>query len=148
MNSPICVVVADSTQVRIFASSRRMDSLDELCTLDNPEGRLRDQELETDRSGRQSATRSAGYHGYGGDKSTQRHETDEFALEVARQLEQRRRNGEFDQLILVAPPKLLGDLRKHMSSDCDRLVSREINKNLLHEDHSELLARLREKPDH
>ncbi len=139
------VLVADSSQARIFVDDMHMQALTELRTFQHPEGRLRDQELDSDRSGRQSATTTAGYHGYGGDKSSHRHEAEGFAADIARYLEQERISGNCEQLVLVAPPQLLGDLRKQLSADCDRLVTMEINKNLVNERPEHILGRLQQQ---
>jgi protein required for attachment to host cells len=45
-------------------------------------------------------------------------------------LEAGRNIGEFEQLVLVAPPDFLGLLRKAISHPTAKLVSREIGKNL------------------
>lgn len=53
-----------------------------------------------------------------------------FASEVADLLYKRAHSGDFDQLILVATPNVLGELRAQMHSEVtDRIVA-EIDKNL------------------
>lgn len=140
------VMVADSSQARIFQDDNHLSALTELRTFQHPEGRLQNRELDTDRAGRgQSNGGPGGYHGYDGDKSSHRHETENFAASVAEYLEQERNAGHYEQLVLVAPPQLLGNLRKQLSTDCDRLVTMELNKNLVNERPEAILARLQDQ---
>jgi protein required for attachment to host cells len=57
-------------------------------------------------------------------------EEDRFAAETAEQLKQRALRNEFDSLIVVAPPKTLGELRKHYHKEVERRITGEIAKDL------------------
>ena len=57
-------------------------------------------------------------------------------------LEQHRRDGEFDALIVAAAPRMLGLLRDEMSAQLRQLVQREIDKDLSGLDQPELLTAL------
>lgn len=139
------VIIADSSQAKLFEYDKQMSSLTQLRTLDHPEGRLQDHELDSDRDGRQANGAIGGSHGYGGDKSSQRHEVEVFAAHVAQHLEQERNAGHFQHLILIAPPQFLGNLRKELTTDCERLVTMEINKNLVSERAEVIIARLQDQ---
>lgn len=53
---------------------------------------------------------------------------------------------EYDQhLILIAPPQFLGNLRKELTTDCARLVTMELNKNLVNERAEVIIARLQDQ---
>ncbi len=57
-------------------------------------------------------------------------EEDRFAVDVAEMLYERAFKGEFDKLIVVAPPRTLGEMRKHYHKEVgDRLIG-EIDKDL------------------
>ena len=50
--SNICVVVADSGRARVFTADSPAGPLNEIETLNNPEGRLHEGDLVSDRGGR------------------------------------------------------------------------------------------------
>jgi len=61
-------------------------------------------------------------------------EEDRFAVEAAEQLRVRALAGDFDKLIVVAPPHMLGELRKHYHKEVEARLIDEIAKDLT--DHS------------
>ena len=58
-------------------------------------------------------------------------EEDRFAAELAAMLKDRALRGEFESLIVVAPPKTLGELRKHYHKEVERRLVAEIPKDLV-----------------
>ncbi|MBN4663854.1 host attachment protein, partial [Escherichia coli] len=52
----------------------------------------------------------------------------------------------YERLILLAAPRCLGLLRKVLSPAVSALIHRELDKDLIHESHEELAARLRPTP--
>ena len=65
-----------------------------------------------------------------GETDYHQQEEDRFAAETADMLKRRAMKQEFESLIIVAPPKMLGELRKHYHKEVtDRLVG-EIAKDL------------------
>ncbi|MGH6947609.1 MAG: host attachment protein [Kiloniellales bacterium] len=59
-----------------------------------------------------------------------RFEEARFAKEVAGLLNQAAKSDSYDRLILVAPPKTLGDLRQALDSHSSKLIYRELGKDL------------------
>lgn len=57
-------------------------------------------------------------------------EEDRFAAETADLLKQRALRNGFDSLIIVAPPRTLGELRKHYHKEVERRIVGEIPKDL------------------
>jgi protein required for attachment to host cells len=92
---------------------------------DNPATR----EQGTDRPGRkpgadgvsQSAVGETDWHGQAEER---------FAAEVAETLYQMEHAQEFDQLVVVAPPKMLGDLRAAFHPEVTRCIVAEVPKDL------------------
>lgn len=60
----------------------------------------------------------------------QRHAKLEFARDVARMLADALNRGEFDRLVVCAPPKALGDLRQELPKNVRDRVVGEVNKDL------------------
>jgi|GEM_PF-936118 len=55
-----------------------------------------------------------------------------FARALAKNLEHAAAEKSFDKLVLVAPAKMLGEIKKHLSDKLAKLVSEEIHKDLTH----------------
>lgn len=62
--------------------------------------------------------------------ATRENDDPRFATQLATMLDDKRSSGVFDQLILIAQPKLLGLLREQLSEPTRRLVKFESNKDL------------------
>lgn len=58
-------------------------------------------------------------------------EEDRFAAELAETLKRRALANDFEQLIVVAPPKTLGELRKHYHKEVEKRLVAEVAKDLV-----------------
>lgn len=133
------IVAADESRARVLQVARPEKRLDEIESLLNPEGRLQDRELQSDAEPRFSGHGGVGKPGSaptGGpasDRETRgavEHSARTFAREVGRYLEKARVEHRFDELVLVAPPKFLGALRKELDKEVAKLVKDELPKDL------------------
>jgi protein required for attachment to host cells len=90
-----------------------------------------DRDQKTDDRGRASAGAGPGHSAY---SETDFHqlEEDRFAAETAELLRKRALRNEFESLIIVAPPRTLGELRKHYHKEVEKRLAGEIAKDLTH----------------
>jgi protein required for attachment to host cells len=58
-------------------------------------------------------------------------EEDRFAAEIAATLQRRALANEFEALVIVAPPRTLGELRKHYHKEVERRIVGELPKDLV-----------------
>lgn len=65
-------------------------------------------------------------------------EEDRFAADTAAMLKERALRGEFDSLFVVAPPKTLGELRKHYHKEVEKRLVAEVPKDLVNVPVSEI----------
>ena len=89
-----------------------------------------DREQKTSEAGRTfDASGGAGRSAY---EETDFHqlEEDRFAHETAEILKKRALRNEFESLIIVAPPRTLGELRKHYHKEVEKRLSAEVAKDL------------------
>ena len=124
------IVAADESRARVLQVARPERKLEEIESMLNPEGRLHDREMQSDAEPRFSG-RAGG--GPASDRETQgavEHAVKVFAREVGRYLEKARTDHRFDELVLVAPPKFLGALRKELGKEVEKLVVEELPKDL------------------
>ncbi|TWG91391.1 protein required for attachment to host cells [Mesorhizobium sp. J18] len=92
---------------------------------DNPPTR----EQGTDRPGRLSDGPSS-HRSAVAETDWHRIEKERFAQEIAERLYKMAHRGDFDQIVLVAPPTVLGQIRKEMHKEVEEKVRGEIAKTL------------------
>lgn len=136
------VLVADSTRARVFDYEAASKQLNELYDIIDPLGRLPDAKLSSDRPGRLQGG-GAG-HAFESKHANKEYEHDEFARRVCQRLEADRISHKFDSLIMVAPPKFLGELRNHLSDSCEKLVTKSMHSNLSRSTPGEILQHLKD----
>lgn len=136
------IVVADATRGRILAASGRSDPLTNVEQMIHGESRLRDTERISDRPGRAFDSFGGGRHAMETQTDPAEQDAIRFAAEIARRIEQGRTNGDFDNLVLVAPPRFLGHLRKSLSGGAAKCVKAEIHKEFTLLDDEDIRMRL------
>ena len=120
------VIVADNARARILEFHPAASRLEEQEDFIHSEARLSNTELTSD-----SAGKSVDQHGSLDPATTAKeHEKQNFAKLLARHLKELHNRRHYESLILIAPPKFLGMLRKELPSPLDKLVSSTIGKDL------------------
>ncbi len=124
------VLVADTSRARIFQAKGPLGPLHEIETLLHPESRLHARDLTSDLPGRSFDSHGQGRHSMEMDVDPKQHETLIFVKQISDRLDSAKEGGEFEQLILVAPPALLGLLRKQLDSGIMQRVVHQLDKNI------------------
>jgi protein required for attachment to host cells len=127
------VVVADERAASFFDVAQLSAQPEARGSMHNDAARP-DRELETDRPGRRFGGTQGNRHALDGERSSERHETELFAKAVARSLDGARARNEFDRLVLIAAPRMLGLLRDALPAPCRSIIAAEVAKDLVHED--------------
>ena len=127
------VVVADRSRARIFCVETPKGPLVELVDLVHPEARAHERDLTSDRPGR-----SSDHHVLSPPHSARDLQAYGFAREIAEKLENGRVSAQFEQLLIVAAPDLLGLLRKTMNANVAKTVVLEIDKNVTQHDAADI----------
>jgi len=123
------VVVADGQKMLLLRNEGDEEhpklEVVRLRELDNPPTR----EQGSDAPGRSFSTAGTARSGY---QETDFHqmEEDRFAIETAELLNKQALANRFDRLIVVAPPRTLGELRKHYHKEVEARLVGEIAKDL------------------
>lgn len=92
---------------------------------DNPP----DRDQKSDAPGRAFASNGAGRSAMA-EIDFHQLEEDRFASEMAEKLRKRALNNDFESLIIVAPPRTLGEMRKHYHKEVEARLQGEIAKDL------------------
>ncbi len=122
------IVVADAARARIF--TRDALKLVEQDSLVHAASRLHEGDLVTDRGADVHESTSVTSRASGGENTARTHEELIFAKEVAERLYRARVDNSMEKLILVAPPRFLGQLRDKLDGPTTKLVIHSLSKDL------------------
>lgn len=139
------IVVADGEKAlflynegdELFPNLRVFRELDH----DNPPSR----EQGTDKAGRYG---DASIHGSAVENTDwHRIEKERFAKEIAERLYKNAHAGRFESLILVAPPQVLGEMRKELHPEVAKRIVSEVSKDLTKHPVDQIEALLLREPE-
>jgi len=124
------VLVADGRKSLFFRNEGDEDYPNLVVEDQRAQAGLDDRDMKTDAPGRavesvgarRSAMEEPDYHQL---------EEDRFARETAELLAKRAQANGFDQLVVVAPPRALGELRKHYDKAVQDKIVAEVDKDLV-----------------
>jgi protein required for attachment to host cells len=144
------IVLADGARARVVANKGPGIDLQPIYEEEDAKAMLPAREIEADRPGRtfdsggRGNAAAQGRHAYESPTDPRRKLQADFIRGVAELLEDAALKGSFDRLVLIAPPKALGDLRSSLTKNVSRMVSEEIPKDLVGVPIHELPERLQD----
>lgn len=135
------IMVASRDEVRIFSRMGRGHIKLER-DIGNPLGRLKNQDLESDKAGAANDNRIWGRPAYSSEESAKERALKDFYREVCEQIDHALSTHQFERLVLIAEPRLLGYIRGMLSKNVERAVTHTIPKDLSAEREGQIEARL------
>jgi protein required for attachment to host cells len=117
----VWVIAADASRARVLQVASP-NKLAEVASLDNPDGRMHERDLVTDAYPRNSPA--------GEETSPVEQATRMFVKRIGDYLEKARTARRYDELVVIAPPRILGALRKEYGKEVGKLVTQELPKDL------------------
>lgn len=123
------VVVADGEKMLFFRNDGDAEFPHLIVVSEAEQESLANREQRRDIPGRSLASVGPGRSAYKETDSRQVGE-DQFAAETAEMLNRRALENAFESLIVVAPPRTLGELRRHYHKELERRLIGEVPKNL------------------
>ena len=123
------ILVANAARARLFEAEENDGRLVERAAFEHPEARLHGAELTRDRGGSVQESASDMRHRIEPRQDPHDKVAVEFAHALADMLDQGRIDHDFERLILVAPPRFLGQLRDSLDEQVARLVSESLHKD-------------------
>lgn len=143
------IVVADQGEAE-FYDMQHADETPRLAGgMHDPMAHLHNRDIVSDRPGRvfdhapgPGRRGATAHHGTGGERSPRKHEAAQFAQRIASSLEEDRRAGAFERLVVMAPPAFLGALRAALPDSLRSIIAAEIAKDLVHGPPGELRSHL------
>ncbi len=114
-------LIADATHAT-FYREHHDGSMDVIQTVEHPSGRARCHDLVSDRPGRAAKGPGARRFAFQAPTDPVDVDQDHFVKEIVGVLEAAVASGGYQEVVLVAPPRLLGRLRKHLPDAVSRHV--------------------------
>ncbi|KQN03880.1 host attachment family protein [Sphingomonas sp. Leaf25] len=128
-----CVLVADGRKMLFFRNKGDADAPNLIVEDQQQQANPADRHQKTDAAGQGSSIRGGNFASGGGSiGETDYHQQaeDRFAAQAAEELKRRALANEFETLIVVAPPKTLGEMRKHYHQSVSAKLAGELDKDL------------------
>lgn len=125
------VLVADSSRARIFTAEKSNKVLTEIESISHSEGRLHVHDVTSDLPGRHVGNIGTGSDTYQAATEPKEQEMIDFAKHLDQHIEQMINQHKITKLSIIAAPHFLGVLRKNLSSQAEKMLSFELNKDLV-----------------
>jgi protein required for attachment to host cells len=135
------IIVASREEVRIFSRVGK-GALALERDIGNPLGRLKNQDLKSDKAGAPNDNRMRRRPAYSSEESAKERALKDFYREVCDQIDHALSTHQFAHLVLIAEPRLLGYIRAMLTKNVQRAVSQVIPKDLSAERDQEIESRL------
>ena len=126
----IWILVADGARARLLVHEPSKNGFKPALDREFIGTNLPSREIASDRGGRALGGDRQASHGVQPKSDPHRYEEEMFAREIASALEKGRKHDAFDQLIVVAPPRILGVLRSSFTKPLQERIKVELNKDL------------------
>ena len=132
------IVIADGSEARFFANHGPGKGLEALSPESVSVELRRSGEIMADRPGRTFDSAGQGRHAMAPPSDAKEEQKRRFLKAVAEGLNAAALSGQFDELILAAPPKALGELRQDLDSHALERIRGELAKDLVNTPEQEL----------
>jgi len=135
------ILVANSSNANLYVNTGPHKGLQLTKQFTHPESRERTSELVSDRPGHDQA-HGGGHGSFTQATDPQEHQAEQFALQLAHELEQGRATNLYNRLILVASPHFIGILNHRLDEHVRNLVTETIEKDYTQATEKELAGHL------
>jgi len=123
------IVVANRSTAHIFETASKIKPPTHLFSIPNGEGKLMNQELKSDDSGRMKHESQQGQNKYQPPMEATEVVAERFAREISEHLEKALHERRFEKLVMVAESSFLGQLRGVISKQLEKVVTQTIDKD-------------------
>ena len=107
--------------------------------------RQKTSEILSDRQGRHANEAAFGRHAVDPREDVQHHIEHAFASEITSALDRAAEKKDFDRIVVIAPPKMLGELRATMSKRLKSLLLADLDRDLVRATPAEIISHLGNK---
>jgi len=128
--SVIWALVANSSYAQIYEIKGHGKEINEIRLYDNPDGRKKNGDFNTDKPGRTFDSLGGGRHAYSTHNDPHTQEVLTFALKLTKDLEKAKNEKLFDELAFIAPSHFIGALHESLQDNVKKSVIKEVHKDL------------------
>jgi protein required for attachment to host cells len=125
------ILIADGAHARLFVNAGVGKGLEPALDQEFIGVNLPSRDIASDRPGRTFDSVGPGRHAMQLPTDPHRYEKQAFARELAQRLDEARKEGRFDRIVVIASPETLGDLRASFSKPLLDAIHGELPKNLI-----------------
>jgi len=125
------ILVANQAEAQIYSSQQIPRHLMLVETLVNETGRTLPRDMVSDAPGRAFDRFGGARHAIEPHMGAKQEPRRRFVKELVERLEKAHLHGDFEQLVLVAAPAVLGVIRKTLPTDLEKSVVKEIPKDVI-----------------
>jgi protein required for attachment to host cells len=137
------ILVADGGQAFVIERTSAANPLQRIKNFEFKGPRKKSRDIGTDKPGRVfRGAKSVARAAVGDDKKLAREAEEKFLISVLDRLEEALKHSTFKRLILTAPPRVLGALRKHLTPPLAKVLWGEIRADLVKADLDEIAAHI------
>ena len=139
---PIWILVENQTEAQSYSGKRPLGNLKKMNTLTHEEGAAHTRDLISDAPGRVHDRTGSARHSMEPDTGVKEEGRRRFVKEMVDLLEAAHLKGDFNQLVVLAAPAVLGVIRKTLTGNLVRIVVKEIPKDVIGQDMDKIQAQL------
>ncbi len=137
------ILVANQAEAQIFSTDQLPGNLILVETLTHEEGKAHARDLVSDAPGSVHDRKGETRHSMEPDTGVKEESRRRFVKEIVVRLETTRLRGNLDQLVILAAPAVLGVIRKTLTCPLERLVIKEIPKDVIGQSMDKIQAQLK-----
>ena len=123
------VLVADGRKILFFRNHGDENQIDLRTEAHDERADAKDSDMKTDSAGSMKQSGGFGRPSYD-ETDFQQQAEDQWAKDTAGLLNRRALSNDYDALVVVAPPKTLGELRKHFHKETEKRIVATFNKEM------------------
>jgi protein required for attachment to host cells len=138
----IWLLVANQAEAQIYSTGQISGNLTLVYTMKHEEGAAHARDLTSDAPGRAFDSMGSARHSMEPDTGVKEEGRRRFVKEIVTRLEAAHRRGDFNRLVLLAAPAVLGVIRKTYSKELQKSVAKEIPKDVIGQDVEKIRAQL------
>ena len=138
----IWILVANQAEAQIYSANQLPGNLMLVNTLTHEEGAAHARDLTSDAPGRVHDRMGSARHSMEPDTGVKEEERRRFVKEMVDRLKAAHLRGDFDQLVLLAAPAVLGIIRKTLTGELAKAVVKEIPKDVIGQGMDKIQAQL------
>jgi protein required for attachment to host cells len=138
------IVVADGGQARILTCEAGLAGLQQPPNSSFSDPQLPTHEMVTDRQPSVRRPMGKTSHAVGPKSDPHKQRKMQFTKDLFGHIEQAAKSGAFEHLIIVAPPSVLGEIRKDLSPGLQRLLHAEYAHDYVHQSNDYIYEQLKD----